>query len=114
MNYAAAFEEILTAVNAFNTDIRCHALDVAFKAALIEAVTSAENNAVDTLREGNLVIYRPDGSYYTVDRTKDTGDKRTTEENNEFFRVAYLSISVTSSFESIIVREFFKKAGYSY
>lgn len=114
MSYAEAFDDLCTAVNAFEVNNRSNPLDIAFKNALIEALNSSEKNALDTLRDGELVIYGANGSETKISPEKDTGDKRTTEENEEFFRVAYGSISCTPAFESAIIREFFKKAGYSY
>lgn len=114
MNYIAEFERLAVIVDEFDVNFKSNLLDIAFKDAISKVLENAEQNALDTLREGNLVIYREDGTTHKIAADKDTGAKRTEEETQEFFRIAYGSICCTYPFEIRVVRDFFTANGYKY
>lgn len=104
MNHAAEFARLVAEVTKFNANIsmRSTDLDVDFSRAIVEVINGAEGNAVDTFIE-------------TGRADKITGDSRTEEENEEFYRIAYGTIPSTPDFDtSEVIRFFFKTIGFVY
>lgn len=104
MNYVSEFARLVSEVTKFNENIsrRSTDLDIDFSRAIVKVLNDAEGNAIDTFIE-------------TGRSDKITGDSRTEEENEDFYRIAYGTIPSTPDFDtSAIIRFFFTTLGYKY
>ena len=113
MNYESKF----TALINFTAKAVIESFSVtAIPETALAAIKGGFRNAVDTLKEGELKVFLNDTScaYRSVPAKKDIADLDESE-REEFYRIAYGSISSTSEFDSYNeVREFLKALGYRY
>lgn len=104
MNYVSEFARLVSEVSAFSSNIsyRSSNIDKLFSDSISSVLEIAEGNAIDTFIE-------------TGRSDKITGDSRTEEENEDFYRIAYGSIASTPDFDTIaVIRFYFKTIGYKH